>query len=491
VAAEVLRGLAAGGRVVAGEFTPGGLEQEWCDAEVLRALRRRSLAALRKEVEPVDAAALARFLPRWQAVGSTHRGPDAVAEAVGLLQGASLVASTLEPDVLALRVDDYRPADLDVLFSSGEVVWVGAGGLGAHDGRIRLAFRDQAALLLGAPEAGDGPTDPHHAALREHLSSRGASFWPDLVAAVAAAGLPSDDAAVLEALWDLVWAGEATNDTLVPLRARLAGGLRRRASGSRSRRRADLRGLSRSGPPSAAGRWSLTGPLFEPAPEGTAVSTARGLQLLERYGVLTREMALAEGLQGGFAGVYPVLKLLEERGQVRRGYFVEGLGAAQFAQPGAVDRLRAEGMGRRPDGAAGGVGPEPVERLPWEPPPAPAEQPDAWVLAATDPAQPFGAALDWPDSAGQPSRSAGAYVVVVDGEACAHLERGGRRLLTFPAAARSTRWVQALAGLVGSGRVRRLQVEVIDGERATASPVAASLRAVGFAEGYKGLTLGS
>ena len=204
--------------------------------------------------------------------------------------------------------------------------------------------------------------------------------------------------------------------------------------------------LSRLGPPAAAGRWSLTAPLFLPAPTPTEAATARAFQLLERYGVLTREMALAEGAAGGFAGVYPVLKLLEERGQVRRGYFVAGLGAAQFAQPGAVDRLRAAG---HDDSAA--ADPFHDARMPWEPVPEPGDEPDAWVLAATDPAQPFGAALAWPESTGHPARAVGAYVVLVDGQACAYLEKGGRRLLTFPAAADRPRWATTLASVVGGG----------------------------------------
>jgi ATP-dependent Lhr-like helicase len=322
--------------------------------------------------------------------------------------------------------------------------------------------------------------------LRVHLTERGASFWGDLVGAVAAADLPYDDETVLAALWDLVWAGEVTNDTLGALRAKVAGGTSRRASGARSRRPGpNVRRLSRLGPPAAAGRWSLTAPLLLPAPSPTEAATARAFQLLERYGVLTREMALAEGASGGFAGVYPVLKLLEERGQVRRGYFVAGLGAAQFAQPGAVDRLRAAG---HDDGAAG----DDVHdaRMPWEPVPEAGEEPDAWVLAATDPAQPFGAALAWPESVGHPARAVGAYVVLVDGQACAYLEKGGRRLLTFPAAADQPRWTAALASMVTGGRIRRLRVESVDGESVAASPFADALREAGFTEGYKGLSLG-
>ena len=496
VSGEVARGvlgqLVSNGQLVEGEFTPGGGEREWCDAEVLRQLRRRSLAALRKEVEPVESAALARFLPRWQGVGSTRRGVDALAETIGVLQGAALPASLLEADILGVRVPDYAPADLDLLCTTGEVVWLGAGGLGATDGRIRLVFRDQVPLLVPTPDLdddpgpGDRPAEPHHEALRAHLQARGASFWSDLVAAVADAGLPYDDEEVLAALWDLVWAGEVTNDSLAPVRAKVAGGTNRRASGARSRRSApQLRRLTRQGPPAGSGRWSLTAPLFgEPSqwPSVTEAATARALQLLERYGVVTREMALAEGAEGGFAGVYPVLKVLEERGQVRRGYFIDGLGAAQFAQAGAVDRLRA--AGRPLDEPA-----TDVERLPWEPE-NDSEEPDRWVLAATDPAQPFGAALAWPESSGHPARAVGAYVVIIAGQACVALERGGRKIITFPAAADHPEWPSVLAGLVGSGRARRLQIEAIDGESVARSSWADNLRESGFSEGYKGFTYG-
>ena len=501
VARLALGELAASGAVVEGEFRPGGRESEWCDAEVLRQLRRRSLAALRNEVAPVETTALARFLPRWQGIGSSRRGIDALAETLGVLQGAAIAGSVLETDVLALRVGDYRGAELDQLCTSGEVVWLGAGSVGAHDGRVRLVFRDQIAALVTPPadSTDSGLDDAHHTVLREHLSTRGASFWADLVAAVTAASLPADEATVLAALWDLVWAGEVTNDSLAPLRARVAGGASRKASGARSRRppptlRRHARGAA-VGPPAAAGRWSSTAPLFTPAPSTTESATLRAVQLLERYGVLTREMALAEGAEGGFAGVYPVLKLLEERGQVRRGYFVDGLGAAQFAKAGAVDLLRAaaedDAARDDPAGSADAV------RMPWEPP-APERRTDRWVLAATDPAQPFGASLRWPESVGQPARAVGAYVVLVDGEACAYLERGGRRLLTFPAAGeadadaeRPPAWIDALAGLVQGGRVRRLRIERVDGASAAASPWSDPLRRAGFADGYKGLTLGT
>ena len=457
-----LEALITEGRVVRGEFRPDGVEREWCDDEVLRQLRRRSLAALRREVEPVDGTTLARFLPRWHGVGTGRRGMDALVEVVGQLQGAPLVASALERDILGARLPIADVARLDELCTSGEVVWVGAGSIGARDGRIRLAFRDQAGLLLPDSDGLEEPL-PLHRALLDHLGARGASFWADLTRAAQAADQPYDDASVLAALWDVVWAGLVTNDSLAPLRA-FVGGTGRRSAARAPRSRPRPGRLARLGPPAGAGRWSLVAPLLEPRPLPTEAAHARALQLLERYGVLTREAALGEGALGGFAGVYPVLKALEERGQVRRGYFVAGLGAAQFAVPGAVDRLRAEREGDD-DG-----------------PPV--------VLAATDPAQPFGAALPWPDSDGRPARAAGALVVLAAGQALAYLERGAHTLVRFPAAEHDDRWAVALGDLVDTGRFRTLELRTIDGVPVhEADPaVKTALERAGFKAAYKGWT---
>jgi ATP-dependent Lhr-like helicase len=445
--------LEANGRVVLGEFRPGGLEREWCDVDVLRSLRRRSLAALRREVEPVDAATLARFLPEWQTVTRPRSGPTALADTIEQLQGAAIHASILETDVLPLRVQGYRPADLDGLCASGEVVWMGAGGVGADDGRIAVGFRDQMRLLAPPPPE-ERPSGPLHVAIREHLIARGASFWPELYEA---AGVP-DERAVVSALWDLVWGGEITNDTLAPLRAFLG----RRPKPSRPPGKPRPGALRRTGPPAAAGRWSLVAPLLEPAPSTTESAHARAMELLERHGVLTREAVLAEGAPGGYAGVYGVLRALEESGKARRGYFVDGLGAAQFAVPGAVERIREL---REPGREA-----------------------RVLALAAADPAQPYGAALPWPDSEGRPARAAGAYVVLVDGVPAAYLERGARTLTSFEAAA-STDWADALAGLVKDGRIRRIELTRIDGAPPGESAFAETLRAVGFVDGYRGLVL--
>jgi len=447
-----LAALEAQGRVVVGEFRPGGVEREWVDVDVLRSLRRRSLAALRREVEPVETAVLARFLPEWQGLVRPREGPDALVEAIAQLQGAAVPASILETDVLPSRVAGYRPADLDALCASGEVVWTGAGTLGPEDGRVVLWFRDRIGLLAPTPPP-ERPNDPLHHSIRAQLERRGASFWPDLVRAAGTA----EERTVLQALWDLVWAGEVTNDTLAPLRALLS----RRPRSPRGRPRPGA--LRRAGPPAAAGRWSLVEPLLAPTPPPAESARARAIQLLDRHGVLTREAALFEGAPGGFAGVYGVLRALEESGRVRRGYFVAGLGAAQFALPGAIDRLRD----------LRSAGPEAR----------------AIALAAADPAQPYGAALPWPESSGRPARNAGAYVVLVAGEPAAYLERGGRTLLTFAAATADAGWVEALAALVKDGRIRSIELQRIDGAPVHESPVAEHLRACGFAESYRGLAL--
>jgi ATP-dependent Lhr-like helicase len=454
-AREALQRLESDGRVVQGEFRPGGMDREFCDANVLRVLRRRSLAALRHEIQPVDAATFARFLSAWQGVDRGRRGLETLVETIEQLQGVAIPVSVLERDVLPARVEGYRPNMLDELCAAGELVWVGAGPLGADDGRVRCYFRDRIRLLAPHPAAEGRPEGTVHDALRDRLGAAGASFWPDLVAAAGTA----DEAVVLSALWDLVWAGEVTNDTFGPLRAP------RHRAAKRSRRARHLARLTRLGPPSAAGRWSLVAPLLEPAPSPTEIVHAQALQLLERHGVVTREGVRAEGQPGGFASVYPVLRALEEAGRARRGWFVAGLGAAQFALPGGVDRLRSH---RTPHG----------------------DDPRAIVLAATDPAQPFGAALGWPDSRGRPARAAGAHVVLVDGELAVYLERGGRQLLTFDGPD-PTVWANALVEAHKEGRIGRLQLERVDDHPARTSPVAHVLRAAGFSDGYKGLTLRS
>jgi ATP-dependent helicase Lhr and Lhr-like helicase len=451
--------LEAFGRVVTGEFRPDGLEREWCDVEVLRRLRRRSLARLRREVEPVDADTFGRFLPAWQSVGEGRRGLDAVVDAVAQLQGALIPASVLESDVLPARVANYSPAFLDELCATGEVVWIGAGGIGAHDGRITLCFRDEARLLVPAVE--NLPEGAIVDALRDHLGRAGASFWPDLVRAAGTA----DERAVLAALWDLVWAGEVTNDGFGPVRAML--GAKPRAAGKGKPR---LGRLSRLGPPAGAGRWSVVAPLLTPAPSPTEVTAARAQQLLARYGVVTREAVRAEGIPGGYAGVYPALRTLEEAGRARRGYFVDGLGAAQFALPGAAERLRASRADR---------------------------EPAVVVLAATDPAQPYGAALAWPERPDvseapadgarppRPARVAGALVVLRDGAPAAFLDPRGHNVLAFDV--EHLDWVAALPAIVRDGRVRRLEIQRVNGVAVRSTPIGQALDEAGFVPTPRGV----
>ena len=450
----VLERLTGAGRVVRGEFRPEGTEREWCDSDVLRQLRRRSLAALRREIEPVEPEALVRFLPHWQGVGVPRRGLDGLVEVIGILQGAAIPASVFENDVLRVRLLGYRAADLDALCTAGEVVWIGSGSIGGSDGRVRVYFRDQVASL--APVADDAVIDSAlHQALLAHLRARGASFWAELVRAASDAGQPYDDTTVLTALWDLVWAGLVTNDSFAPLRAFVSGRSTRAAPRGRPRPGR----LARIGPPAGAGRWSLVESLIDPRPDATIATHARALQMAERYGVLTREAALGEGSEGGFAGLYPMLKLLEERGQMRRGYFVAGLGAAQFALPGAVDRLRS---------------PRDADHQPL-------------ILAATDPANPFGASLPWPESGGRPARAAGAFVVLDQGHLVAYLERGGRSILTWVETAENQWWAEALTTLVKDGRLRSLEITRIDAVPARESAHYPALLAAGFVGGYRGL----
>ena len=463
VVEQTLARLEARGRVVQGEFRPGGAGWEWVDAEVLRRLRRRSLAVLRKEAEPVPRPALARFLAAWQGVGPhSPQGADldALWRVVEQLQGAAVPASALETLVLPARLPGYHPGLLDQLCASGEVVWAGAGALGSGDGWVSLYLAEQAPLL--APEPLPVELAPLAARVRDVLAERGALFFRELAGAVGGAS----DTELLLALWELVWAGMVTNDTLAPLRALLAGGV----TASPPRRRRGGPGLpSRLGPPAGAGRWSLV-PARAADPTRRLHATAE--RLLDRHGVLTRGAVVAERVPGGFAGAYAVLSAMEQAGRCRRGYFVDGLGGAQFALPGAVDRLR--GLAE------------------------PGREPSALVLAATDPANPYGAALPWPERpAGggerpghRPGRKAGAVVALVDGELVLYVEKGGRSLLTFTTDPdRLALAARALALAAREGVLGRLVVERADGEAVVGTPLAGVLAAAGFRPTTRGLRL--
>ncbi len=464
VVRDALRRLEEAGRVVRGEFRPEGGGQEWVDADVLRRLRRRSLAAMRREAEPVPQAALARFLPAWHGIGrgaSLRSDPDAVLRVVEQLQGVPVPASVLERQVLATRLPGYRPAALDELCAAGEAVWVGHGAIGADDGWVALYLADAALELLPEPSADLDALTPLAASFLDGLRGRGAMFFRQLADHV---GSLDDHEAVL-ALWELVWAGLATNDTLAPLRSLLSGGARqrrRRPTGRMGRSRPAF--PTRMGPPAAAGRWY---PVPDREENATRRLHAQARQLLARHGVLTRPAAAAERVTGGYAAVYPVLKAMEESGRARRGYYVEGLGGAQFALPGAVDRLRA--LTERP------------------------REPEALVLSACDPAQAYGAALAWPDRPGEghrPGRKAGAVVVLVDGSPVLYVERGGRTVLSFTEEHDELeRAAEALSLAVKEGIVGGLTVERADGAGVFDSPLAEVLAGAGFSLSPRGLRL--
>ncbi|MGX1971562.1 Lhr family helicase [Streptomyces kronopolitis] len=518
-----LHRLAAAGRVVQGEFHPAGIGQEWCDAQVLRRLRRRSLAALREELEPVPPAALAAFLPQWQHVGAPRpaaaggapapsggpshalRGIDGLARAVEQLQGAPVPASALEKLVLPSRVGGYTPALLDELTATGEVVWAGAGALPGKDGWLSLHLADTAPLLLPPPLPLE--LSALHESLLTALAPGYGLFFRQLADQVRATTHPdATDPQLADALWELAWSGRLTNDTLAPLRALLGSG-RTAGSTAHHARRATPRGrwghpggagrglrptASRSGPPTVGGRWSLL-PAAEPDPTHRAHALARAL--LDRHGIVTRGAVAAEGVEGGFSAAYRVLAAFEESGQARRGYVVEGLGAAQFAMDGAVDRLRAVSTQRErtadealPDGG---------------PPPARRGGPQrAVLLAAADPANAYGAALPWPEppegSTHKPGRKAGSLVVLVDGELTLYMERGGKTLLLWPlghdpaAAASDPRVllaVEALTGAARAGALGTVTTERINGGSALTSPFAATLESAGFHPTPRGLRL--
>jgi ATP-dependent Lhr-like helicase len=461
-ATAALDALVAREKLVLGALLPGGRTREYCDAEVLRALKRRSLARLRRAVEPVAPEAHARLLLERHGLLRKRRGLDALLDVVAQLQGAPLVASALEREVLPARLEGYTPAMLDTLTAAGEIAWRGLEPLAPADGRIALYLADHLAALAPVPVLAEGALQ---ARIRALLAGRGALFFADLLRETAA--FPAD---LLAALWDLVWAGEATNDTFQPLRSLLTGPRDER----RAHRTSGAFRSRRVGPPGSEGRWSLLPDVTAQAsPTPTERRAALARQLLERHGVLVREAVHAEGHADGFAGVYPVLKALEDSGRVRRGYFVAGLGATQFAQPGADDRLRA----------LRDASPEP----------------QTLVLAATDPANPWGAALRWPErtagsAASRPQRAAGARVVLVDGALVGWLGRGGDTLLSFLpeedvardrcAAALAT----ALAAPVDAGTQRAAVLATIDGAPASLDgPLGRALAAAGFAATSRGL----
>jgi len=481
VARLTLQRLESQGRLASGFFLPDpstgsgsgggarGDDTEWCDVEVLRRLRMRSLAAIRGSVEPVSPAAYARFLPVWQHLGRPLEGIDGVLAVIEQLAGVPIPASAWESLVLPSRIRDYSPALLDELTATGEVVWSGHGTLPGRDGWIALHPAEAAPFTLQDPDDPDDPApDSLEARILAALAGGGAYFAPQLTQLAGA----ENEQSVNDALWALTWAGRVTNDTFAPVRALLSGGgqshrVARRAPRARMYRGAAMpRATSAPRPPSLGGRWSL---LPEREPDAAARATATASLLLDRYGVVTRGAVQSEGVPGGFAQVYRILAGFEEAGHCRRGYVIEKLGAAQFAASATVDRLRE---------FAAVADPPPLRTV---------------TLAATDPANPYGAALGWPAIEGvthRPGRKAGGVVVIVDGELTLYLERGGRTALAFTDD--EARLAAATAHLAETAKRRRLEtltIEQVNGEFVYGTAVGRALRAAGFVESPKGLTL--
>ncbi len=492
---SVLRQLGHDGRVLEGGFIPGGLHREWCDAEILRQIRRKSLARLRREVEPVEQHTLARFLTQWQGLLRPRRsGPahlDALLDVIESLQGAPLPASLLETSILPARIAGYDPAWLDTLIAAGEIAWAGVEPLGERDGRIALYLSDKLPLLLAPrPPAGSSPEPltEREEKLLAALNASGASFFEPLHQAVGG-GYPGES---IDALWSLVWRGLVTNDSLHALRAYAT-----KPETARTPRRPHQTGAvfrsRRTTPPNAQGRWSLLksvqigneGTREQGLPSDTERSHALAMQLLSRYGILLREQVAAENVPGGFSAVYGVLKALEESGRIRRGYFVAGLGATQFALPAAVDLLRQ--LRAEPD----------------------AEKPEFVQMAATDPANPYGSVLKWPDlpvaeedSESAPrvlTRAAYAEVILRNGELLAWLRRNNPNLLVFLPAEEPDRSqaAEGLAHFLSQRGQQRMQADrhqgvlitTINGQPVSAHPLARFLMDAGFHPGPLGLHL--
>jgi ATP-dependent Lhr-like helicase len=477
-----LERLVGTGRVVEGGFRPGGVHREWCDVEVLRTIRRKSLARLRKEVEPVEQRVLARLITRWQGVVQPRKGLDALLDVIENLQGAALPASILETEILPARVSGYHPADLDTLIAAGEVTWVGFDAIGERDGRVGLYLAEKLAELwpvgrlsvVSSQLSEEAKTVDKAAAVVAYLKTHGASFFQQIHDGTGG-GYPGE---TVDAIWSLVWRGLLTNDSVHALRAycepvstKHVKRVHQQGSGFRSRR---------TTPPAAQGRWSVNAAAFAEDRSATAWSHAMAQQLLTRYGVVFRETAHAEGLAGGFSAVYDVLKAMEESGKVRRGYFAADLGATQFAVPAAVDLLRSLRAEREGEGR------------------------ELLMLAATDPANPYGALLRWPeggDAASSLTRSVGARVVLCDGAQVAYLRRGNpsvqvwlpeeepgrgrvaRALAEFLVArVRGDREVDA-AGRAG------LLVATVNGIPVAESAMARALMEAGFVGGAKGFNV--
>ncbi len=468
-----LQSLHSAGKLLEGEFRPSGYHREWCDPEVLQQIRRKSLARLRREIEPVEPHTLARFTARWQGVATPRTGLDALLDSIESLQGAALLASELEREILPARIRDYHPADLDALLAGGEIAWTGIERIGERDGRIALYHTSSLARLYPPREL-----RPDRATLSERaqrivqfLEGRGASFFVEIHPACGG-GFPGE---TLDALWELVWAGFLTNDSLDPLRhwirppdsRRSHADLHGSLPGSPEYLRR-LRSRSSAGGP-GQGRWSLIESRIPAAPSVTEWSANLAQQLLLRYGIVVRETAFAENIPGGFTTIYPALKLMEESGRIRRGMFVAPLGASQFAVPAAVEMLRS----LRIDPAA----------------------PEAIFLAASDPANPYGTVLSWPrqDNSSEKfamARVRGAGVILINGHLAAFSRRrnSGVRVLLPDAEPERSAFARALAKKFAEVAARRqargsgLLIDAINGASAREHFLAELLTEAGFAD---------
>jgi ATP-dependent helicase Lhr and Lhr-like helicase len=474
LAGSLLKEIAAAGRLVEGDFRPGGTGRECCDPDVLQTIRRRSLAKLKHQVEPVDPAILGRLITHWQGVVRRRTGLDALLDTIENLQGAPLVASILESEILPARIESYDPADLDALTAAGEVVWTGVEPLGERDGRLSLYLADHLATL-GRPSVLND-LGPREQAIVDHLRQNGASFFAALHES-AGGGYPAETVA---AIWNLVWKGALTNDTLQALRAFTRPPERRTRKA-----RAAITGGQRSfrsrrlAPPTAEGRWSLVADRTLAPATTTEAATALARQLLARYGILTREVAGAEGIAGGFSAVYDVLKAVEDAGRLRRGYFASGVGATQFALPAALDLLRS------------------LRDLP--------DDPEVVVLSATDPANPYGTILRWPEerTTGEgnaeasakrgPTRTVGSLVILVNGDLAAYISRGARQLAVFlpedePVRSTTARALAAKLGQLARAEQGRLAILIgdINGVPTSEHPMAPYLLEAGFSPSAMG-----
>jgi len=492
---RALNQLATDNRIVEGGFRPGGLHREWCDQEILRIIRRKSLARLRKEVEPVEQQTLARFLTHWQGLLAPRRGMDALLDAIENLQGAPLPASLVESAILPARIANYQPGDLDTIIAAGEVSWAGVEPLGERDGRVALYLADKMPLLA-VPRPNPEPMSEREVQLLAALRQTGASFFTQLHESVGG-GYPGES---LDALWSLVWRGLVTNDSLHPLRAYIA-----RPEATRGNRKLHGNGTGafrsrRTVPATAQGRWSLIESRSRAqilgqnlaVPTSTEAAHALALQLLNRYGILLRECVAAENIPGGFSAVYPVLKALEESGRIRRGYFVAGLGATQFALPAAIDLLRS------------------LRNAPQIPE---SGKPEFVLLAATDPANPYGSTLKWPelpaeaeDTESAPrvlTRAAYAQVVLCAGRLVAWLRRGNPNLLVFlpvdePDRSHIAEGLARFLAELGQNRLQQEQtgnhhsgylISTINGLSVAVHPIAHALHEAGFHAGPLGMHL--